>query len=40
MGPLEATKPWSTQNIEGQEDLERVYRLYTEGYTPVKKTRI
>lgn len=40
MGPLEATKPWSTQNIEGpRRFLERVYRLYTEGYTPVKENK-
>ncbi len=31
MGPLEATKPWSTQGVEGpRRFLERVYRLYTE----------
>ncbi|MDD2493300.1 MAG: class I tRNA ligase family protein, partial [Bacilli bacterium] len=31
MGPLEATKPWSTAGVEGpRRFLERVYRLYTE----------
>ena len=31
MGPLEATKPWSTSSLEGpRRFLERVYRLYTE----------
>ena len=31
MGPLEATKPWSTTGVEGpRRFLERVYRLYTE----------
>lgn len=31
MGPLEATKPWSTKGVEGlRRFLERVYRLYTE----------
>ena len=31
MGPLEASKPWSTKNIEGaRRFLDRVYRLYTE----------
>lgn len=30
MGPLEATKPWSTQGVEGaRRFLERVYRLYS-----------
>lgn len=36
MGPLEATKPWSTQGVEGpRRFLERVYRLYTEVATVV-----
>ena len=31
MGPLEATKPWSTTGVEGpRRFLERVYRLYSE----------
>ncbi|MDD4000927.1 MAG: leucine--tRNA ligase [Bacilli bacterium] len=31
MGPLEATKPWSTAGVEGpRRFLERVYRFYTE----------
>ena len=31
MGPLEATKPWSTEGVGGpRRFLERVYRLYTE----------
>lgn len=31
MGPLGATKPWSTQGVDGaRRFLERVYRLYTE----------
>ena len=31
MGPLEATKPWTTTGVEGpRRFLERVYRLYTE----------
>lgn len=31
MGPLEVTKPWSTDKVEGpRRFLERVYRLYTE----------
>lgn len=31
MGPLEATKPWTTSGVEGpRRFLERVYRLYTE----------
>jgi leucyl-tRNA synthetase len=31
MGPLEATKPWSTKSVEGpRRFLERVHRLYTE----------
>ena len=31
MGPLEATKPWSTNSVEGpRRFLERVHRLYTE----------
>lgn len=31
MGPLEATKPWSTKGVEGpRRFLERVYRLYSE----------
>ena len=31
MGPLEATKPWSTNGVEGPHRfLDRVYRLYTE----------
>ena len=31
MGPLEATKPWSTTGLEGpRRFLDRVYRLYTE----------
>ena len=31
MGPLEATKPWSTKGVEGpRRFLERVHRLYTE----------
>jgi len=31
MGPLESTKPWSTNGVEGpRRFLERVYRLYTE----------
>ncbi|NLD26703.1 MAG: leucine--tRNA ligase, partial [Acholeplasmataceae bacterium] len=31
MGPLEATKPWSTTGVEGpRRFLERVYRFYTE----------
>ena len=31
MGPLEATKPWSTTGLEGpRRFLERVYRFYTE----------
>ena len=34
MGPLEATKPWSTKGVEGpRRFLERVYRLYTEVAT-------
>ena len=34
MGPLEATKPWSTKVVEGpRRFLERVYRLYTEVAT-------
>ena len=34
MGPLEATKPWSTKGVEGpRRFLERVYRLYTEVVT-------
>jgi leucyl-tRNA synthetase len=40
MGPLEATKPWSTQNIEGpRRFLERVYRLYKEVYKPAKENK-
>jgi leucyl-tRNA synthetase len=36
MGPLEATKPWSTTGVEGpRRFLERVYRLYTEIATIV-----
>lgn len=36
MGPLEATKPWSTKGVEGpRRFLERVYRLYTEVATVV-----
>ena len=32
MGPLEASKPWSKQGVEGAKKfLERVYRLYTES---------
>ena len=31
MGPLEASKPWSSQGVEGAKKfLDRVYRLYTE----------
>jgi leucyl-tRNA synthetase len=31
MGPLEATKPWSSSSVEGSRKfLERVYRLFTE----------
>ena len=31
MGPLEATKPWTTSGVEGpRRFLDRVYRLYTE----------
>ncbi|HOI46267.1 MAG TPA: leucine--tRNA ligase [Bacilli bacterium] len=34
MGPLEATKPWSTTGVEGSRKfLERVYRLFTEVIT-------
>ena len=34
MGPLEATKPWSTEGVGGpRRFLERVYRLYTEVAT-------
>ena len=40
MGPLEATKPWSTQNIEGpRRFLERVYRFYKEVYKPAKENK-
>ncbi|MFA6628055.1 MAG: class I tRNA ligase family protein, partial [Bacilli bacterium] len=36
MGPLEATKPWSTKGVEGpRRFLERVYRLYKEVATVV-----
>lgn len=36
MGPLEATKPWSTKGIDGpRRFIERVYRLYTEVATVV-----
>ena len=32
MGPLEASKPWSKQGVEGAKKfLERIYRLYTES---------
>ena len=32
MGPLEASKPWSKQGVEGaRKFIERVYRLYTES---------
>lgn len=32
MGPLEASKPWSDQGVEGaQKFLDRVYRLYVSG---------
>jgi leucyl-tRNA synthetase len=38
MGPLEATKPWSTKGVDGpRRFLERVYRLYTEVATVVDK---
>ena len=38
MGPLEATKPWSTAGVEGpRRFLERVYRLYTEVIEIVDK---
>ena len=37
MGPLEATKPWSTKGVEGpRRFLERVYRLYKEVATVVE----
>jgi leucyl-tRNA synthetase len=36
MGPLEASKPWSTKGVDGpRRFLERVYRLYTEVATVV-----
>ena len=32
MGPLEASKPWSQQGVEGaQKFLDRIYRLYESG---------
>ena len=32
MGPLEASKPWSKQGVEGAKKfIERIYRLYTES---------
>lgn len=38
MGPLEATKPWSTKGVDGpRRFLERVYRLYTEVCEIVEK---
>lgn len=40
MGPLEATKPWSTKGVEGpRRFLERVYRLYTEVASIVKENK-
>mgnify|MGYP003298213184 CR=1 FL=1 len=32
MGPLEASKPWSQQGVEGaQKFLDRIYRLFESG---------
>ncbi|HEY8445205.1 MAG TPA: leucine--tRNA ligase [Bacilli bacterium] len=40
MGPLEATKPWSTTGVDGpRRFLERVYRLYTELATVVDENK-
>ena len=40
MGPLEATKPWSTKSVEGpRRFLERVYRLYKEVATIVEENK-
>ncbi|MDD3107071.1 MAG: leucine--tRNA ligase, partial [Bacilli bacterium] len=40
MGPLEATKPWSTTGVEGpRRFLERAYRLYTEIATIVDENK-
>ena len=40
MGPLEATKPWSTKGVEGPHRfLDRVYRFYTEMLTIVPENK-
>lgn len=40
MGPLEASKPWSQQGVEGaQKFLDRIYRLYTSGKVVSKENK-
>lgn len=40
MGPLEASKPWSQQGVEGaQKFLDRIYRLYESGKVQDKENK-
>ena len=40
MGPLEASKPWSKQGVEGaQKFLDRIYRLYESGKVQDKENK-
>ncbi len=40
MGPLEASKPWSTSGVEGAKKfLDRVWRLYTEEQKEIKENK-
>lgn len=40
MGPLEASKPWSQQGVEGaQKFLDRIYRLYESGKIKVEENK-